>query len=138
MELYYLQTKYFLKDHDLISFPPYVGESYIEEGSWQEPFGEVGNRPGIMGFPTAPPISPGKRLFVVPETHAPPVMANCAESVPARLKEIALEVAMPTFETVKVRSAELPPANRTVPLSLGSPGSKAATNTLVGTLNPKP
>jgi hypothetical protein len=67
--LTYLQTKYFLKDLDLISFPPYVGESYIEEGSWQEPFGEVGNRPGIMGFPTTPPLSPGKRLFVVPETH---------------------------------------------------------------------
>lgn len=67
--LTYLQTKYFLKDLDLITFPPYVGESSIEEGSWQEPFGEVGNRTGIMGFPTTPPPSPGKRLFVVPETH---------------------------------------------------------------------
>jgi uncharacterized protein (DUF885 family) len=67
--LTYLQTKYFLKDMDLISFPPYVGESYIEEGAWQEPFGEVGNRSGILGFPTAPNPTPSKRLFVVPETH---------------------------------------------------------------------
>lgn len=67
--LTYLQTKYWLKDLDLITIPPYVGESYIEEGAWQDPFGEVGNRSGIMGFPTTAPPNPGKRLFVVPETH---------------------------------------------------------------------
>jgi hypothetical protein len=67
--LTYLQTKYWLKDLDLITFPPYLGESYIEEGTWQEPFGEVGNRTGILAFPTTPPPNPGKRLFVVPETH---------------------------------------------------------------------
>ena len=39
--LTYLQTKYFLKDLDLISFHPFIGEVYMEEGAvWQEPFGE--------------------------------------------------------------------------------------------------
>ncbi len=51
--LTYLQTKYFLKDQDLISFHPYIGESYIEEGVWQEPFGGIGNRPGLLALPDA-------------------------------------------------------------------------------------
>jgi hypothetical protein len=67
--LTYLQTKYWLKDLDLISVPPYVGESYLARGTWQEPFGGIGNRPGLLGFaPDAPP-QPSKRLFVVPEDH---------------------------------------------------------------------
>jgi uncharacterized protein (DUF885 family) len=67
--LTYLQTKYWLKDLDLISFPPYIGESYLEAGIWQEPFGGIGNRPGLLGFTSEPPTQPGKRLFVVPENH---------------------------------------------------------------------
>lgn len=67
--LTYLQTKYWLKDLDLISFPPYVGESYLARGTWQEPFGGIGNRPGLLGFPTGDTPEPSKRLFVVPEDH---------------------------------------------------------------------
>lgn len=67
--LTYLQTKYWLKGLDLISFPPYVGESYFERGAWQEPFGGIGNAPGELGFPTAPKPEPSKRSFVVPEDH---------------------------------------------------------------------
>ena len=67
--LTYLQTKYWLDDMVLISFPPYVGESYLQLGTWQEPFGGVGNRPGLLGFPTEPQAENTKRLFVVPEDH---------------------------------------------------------------------
>lgn len=67
--LTYLQTKYWLEDLDLISFPPYVGESYLEPGTWQEPFGGIGNRPGLVGLSTEAARQPGKRLFVVPEDH---------------------------------------------------------------------
>lgn len=67
--LTYLQTKYFLKDMDLISMRPYIGESYIEQGVWQEPFGGIGNRPGMLGFPTQKNPPTTKRLFVVPEDH---------------------------------------------------------------------
>lgn len=67
--LTYLQTKYWLDDMELISFPPYVGESYLVEGSWQEPFGGLGNRPGLMHFPSEPKPEPSKRLAVVPEDH---------------------------------------------------------------------
>ena len=67
--LTYLQTKYWLKDMDLISFPAYVGESYLQLGSWQDPFGGVGNRPGLLGFPAEPKPENTKRLFVVPEDH---------------------------------------------------------------------
>ena len=67
--LTYLQTKYWLKDMDLISFPDYVGESYLEAGTWQEPFGGLGNRPGLLAFPTEPKPENTKRLFVVPEDH---------------------------------------------------------------------
>lgn len=67
--LTYLQTKYWLKDLDLISFHPFIGESYLETGGvWQEPFG-AGLRTGLMSFPTEPTKEPGKRLFVVPEDH---------------------------------------------------------------------
>ena len=67
--LTYLQTKYWLEDLDLISFHPFIGESYLELGTWQEPFGGVGNRPGLMGFPTEPKPENTKRLFVVSEDH---------------------------------------------------------------------
>ena len=67
--LTYLQTKYWLKDMDLISFHPYIGESYLELGTWQEPFGGIGNRPGLLGFPTEAKPEHTKRLFVVPEDH---------------------------------------------------------------------
>ncbi len=67
--LTYLQTKYWLQDMELISIPPFVGESYLEPGVWQEPFGEFGNRTGLIGFPTEPTREPGKRLFVLPEDH---------------------------------------------------------------------
>ncbi len=67
--LTYLQTKYFLKEQDLISFHPYIGESYIEEGTWQEPFGGVGNRPGLLGFNSQKNPPNTKRLFVVNESH---------------------------------------------------------------------
>lgn len=67
--LTYLQTKYWLKDNDLISFPDYVGESYLEEGVWQEPFGGIGNRPGLLGFSRDEKPANTKRLFVVPEDH---------------------------------------------------------------------
>lgn len=67
--LTYLQTKYWLEDMDLISFYPYIGESYLEAGTWQEPFGGIGNRPGLLGFPTEPKPENTKRLFVVPEDH---------------------------------------------------------------------
>jgi hypothetical protein len=67
--LTYLQTKYWLKDNDLISFPDYVGESFLEEGTWQEPFGGLGNRPGLLGFSTREKPENTKRLFVVPEDH---------------------------------------------------------------------
>ena len=67
--LTYLQTKYWLEDMDLISFLPYIGESYLQLGTWQEPFGGVGNRPGLLGFPTEPQPENTKRLFVVPEGH---------------------------------------------------------------------
>ena len=67
--LTYLQTKYWLKDMDLISFHPYIGESYLEPGTWQEPFGGIGNRPGLLGFPTESKREHTKRLFVVPEDH---------------------------------------------------------------------
>lgn len=67
--LTYLQTKFWLKDNDLISFPDYVGESYLEEGAWQEPFGGIGNRPGLLGFSRNNKPENTKRLFVVPEDH---------------------------------------------------------------------
>ena len=67
--LTYLQTKYWLKDMDLISFHPYIGESYLQLGTWQEPFGGIGNRPGLLGFPATPKPENTKRLFVVPEDH---------------------------------------------------------------------
>jgi len=67
--LTYLQTKYWLKDNSLISFHPFIGESYIEQGSWQEPFGGLGNRPGLLGFSKEPKAENTKRLFVVPEDH---------------------------------------------------------------------
>jgi hypothetical protein len=67
--LTYLQTKYWLKDQDLISFPDYVGESFLEEGGWQEPFGGVGNRPGLLGISEKEKPANTKRLFVVPEEH---------------------------------------------------------------------
>lgn len=67
--LTYLQTKFWLKDNDLISFPDYVGESYLEEGTWQEPFGGIGNRPGLLGFSKNQKPENTKRLFVVPEDH---------------------------------------------------------------------
>ena len=67
--LTYLQTKYWLKDRDIISFPAYVGESVLETGAWQEPFGGLGNRPGLLGFATQGKPANTKRLFVVPEDH---------------------------------------------------------------------
>ncbi len=67
--LTYLQTKYFLKDLDLISSRPYIGESYIEQGVWQEPFGGIGNSPGMIAFPSARNPPNTKRQFVVPENH---------------------------------------------------------------------
>lgn len=67
--LTYLQTKYWLKDQDIISFPEYVGESFLEPGAWQEPFGGLGNRPGLLGLSTQEKPANTKRLFVVPEDH---------------------------------------------------------------------
>lgn len=67
--LTYLQTKYFLKANDLISFHPYIGESFLARGTWQDPFGGIGNRPGLLGFPLEPKPEHTKRLFVVPEDH---------------------------------------------------------------------
>lgn len=67
--LTYLQTKYWLKDMDLISFYPYIGESYLEQGAWQEPFGGIGNRPGLLNLATEEKPPNTKRLFVVPEDH---------------------------------------------------------------------
>ncbi|MDH4108299.1 MAG: DUF885 domain-containing protein [Gammaproteobacteria bacterium] len=67
--LTYLQTKYWLKERELISFHDYIGESFIVEGTWQEPFGGIGNRPGLLGFTTEPKPENAKRLFVVPEEH---------------------------------------------------------------------
>lgn len=46
-----------------------MGESYLELGTWQEPFGGIVERPGLMGFPTQTSLNPGTRLFVVPEDH---------------------------------------------------------------------
>ena len=67
--LTYLQTKYWLKDNDLISFHDFIGESFLEEGGWQEPFGGLGNRPGLLGFSPNEKPDNSKRLFVVPENH---------------------------------------------------------------------
>lgn len=67
--LTYLQTKYWLKDMDQISFHPYIGESYIQEGSWQEPFGGLGNRPGKIDLASSAKPKNTKRLSVVPEDH---------------------------------------------------------------------
>ena len=67
--LTYLQTKYFLKDLDLISFHPYIGEVYMEEGAvWQEPFGN-GQHTGTLAFATEPVKQPGRRYYVLPENH---------------------------------------------------------------------
>ena len=67
--LTYLQTKYFLKDLDLISFHPFIGEVYLEEGAvWQEPFGS-GQRTGALAFPDKPVEFPGRRYYVLPEDH---------------------------------------------------------------------
>jgi len=67
--LTYLQTKYFLKDLDLISFHPFIGEVYLEEGAvWQEPFGD-GQHTGTLAFPTEPVEQPGRRYYVLPEDH---------------------------------------------------------------------
>lgn len=67
--LTYLQTKYFLKDLDLISFHPFIGEVYLEEGAvWQEPFGD-GQHTGTLAFPTEPVKQPGRRYYVLPEDH---------------------------------------------------------------------
>ena len=67
--LTYLQTKYFLKDLDLISFHPFIGEVYLEEGAvWQEPFGS-GQRTGALAFPDKPVEMPGRRYYVLPEDH---------------------------------------------------------------------
>ena len=67
--LTYLQTKYWLKDNDIISFPDYVGESYLEEGVWQEPFDGIGNNPGMLGMSRNEKPENTKRSFVVPEDH---------------------------------------------------------------------
>ena len=65
----YLQTKYFLKDLDLISFHSFIGEVYLEEGAvWQEPFGS-GQRTGALAFPDTPVEFPGRRYYVLPEDH---------------------------------------------------------------------
>ena len=65
----YLQTKYFLKDLDLISFHPFIGEVYLEEGAvWQEPFGS-GQRTGALAFPDKPVEFPDRRYYVLPEDH---------------------------------------------------------------------
>ena len=68
--LTYLQTKYFLKDLDLISFHPFIGEAYLAEGPavWQEPFGD-GQHTGHLAFPDKPVELPGRRIFVLPEDH---------------------------------------------------------------------
>ena len=67
--LTYLQTKYFLKDLDLISFHPFIGEVYLEEGAvWQEPFGS-GQRTGALAFPDKPVEFPGRRYYILPEDH---------------------------------------------------------------------
>ena len=67
--LTYLQTKYFLKDLDLISFHPFIGEVYLEEGAvWQEPFGS-GQRTGALAFPDKPVEFPSRRYYVLPEDH---------------------------------------------------------------------
>ena len=67
--LTYLQTKYFLKDLDLISFHPFIGEVYLEEGAvWQEPFGS-GQRTGALAFPDKPVEIPSRRYYVLPEDH---------------------------------------------------------------------
>ena len=67
--LTYLQTKYFLKDLDLFSFHPFIGEVYLEEGAvWQEPFGD-GQHTGTLAFPTEPVEQPGRRYYVLPEDH---------------------------------------------------------------------
>jgi hypothetical protein len=67
--LTYLQTKYFLKDLDLISFHPFIGEAYLEEGAvWQEPFGS-GQRTGALAFPDKPVEMPSRRYYVLPEDH---------------------------------------------------------------------
>jgi hypothetical protein len=67
--LTYLQTKYWLKDNGLISFYSYIGESYLQQGTWQEPFGGIGNRPGLLGFSDQSKPDNTKRLFVVPEDN---------------------------------------------------------------------
>lgn len=67
--LTYLQTKYWLKQNEIISIPDYVGESYLEEGIWQEPFGSIGNAPGILGMSREAQPPNTKRSFVVPEDH---------------------------------------------------------------------
>ncbi len=67
--LTYLQTKYFLKDLDLISFHPFIGEVEMEEGAvWQEPFGN-GQHTGTLAFATEPVQQPGRRYYVLPEDH---------------------------------------------------------------------
>ena len=66
--LTYLQTKYWLDDMDLISFPPYVGESTCSSAHGRT-VRRLGNRPGLLGFPTEPQPENTKRLFVVPEDH---------------------------------------------------------------------
>ena len=67
--LTYLQTKYWLKDNDVISFPDYVGESYIEEGVWQEPFAGLGNNSGMLGMSRSEQPPNTNRGFVVSEDH---------------------------------------------------------------------
>lgn len=67
--LTYLQTKYFLKDLDLISFHPFIGEvSMAEGGVWQEPFGD-GQHTGALAFPTEPVKQPGRQYYALPEDH---------------------------------------------------------------------
>ena len=67
--LTYLQTKYFLKDLDLISFHPFIGEPYLQEGAvWQEPFG-VGQHTGALAFSTEPAKQPGRQNYILPEDH---------------------------------------------------------------------
>jgi hypothetical protein len=43
--------------------------SRTSRGTWQEPFGAIGNRPGLLGFPTENAPKPSKHLFVVPKDH---------------------------------------------------------------------
>ena len=112
--LTYLQTKYWLDDMDLISFPPYVGESYLQLGTWQEPFGGVGNRPGLLGFPPSPNRKTRNASSSCRKTIGSPIPIGSGSCVWIRSPTTSIRTGPATTSKPRSRSATPAPSARAI------------------------